>query len=130
MKVKKEVFESLRLDLQEFVPQEYCDGCWKLECLGNGNGRYITSDKKGNHGNTLVNEIGHSDHTVIVHSNPGGLTHGYQWTTYSNNNKQYTGNGYDVYYTNFQGFHITAYPGIHEGQWEDIATTEHPNASG
>lgn len=124
MKIKKEKYESLRQELQEFTPQEYCDGCWLLECLGYENGRYITSDKKGNHGETLVNEISHGSHNVIVHSNPGGLTHGFQWTTHSK--KQYIGNGFDVYYSNFQGFHITAYP---NGTWQDIASPQHPNAS-
>ena len=62
MKVRKEVFESLRLELQEFVPQEFVAGCYDITLGCSSSGEYAVvvvggtsySHSGGPHSKTLT----------------------------------------------------------------------------
>ena len=93
MKVKKEVFESLRLELQEFTPQEYCDTCWDLVCEGYGNYQYLRTSDQFNKGSYLGTIDNGSRHVIISvqqetpPSNPAVSIQsgGYLWQRVKNN---------------------------------------------
>ena len=108
MKVKKEVFESLRLELQEFTPQEYCANCLIFECLGNrAHGQYLTTSaqaKKYSH------RIEHqNNHSIVIDTQidgnpPTASTGGYLYSATSGNSTNVTGDGYGpVDYINYNG---------------------------
>ena len=66
MKIKKEKYESLRLELQEFTPQEYCATCWKIKvtCSTDSDYSYVKV------GSNIYHHTGgpHSYTTIIDYS--------------------------------------------------------------
>ncbi|MBO7552429.1 MAG: hypothetical protein J6T82_00115 [Bacteroidaceae bacterium] len=94
MKVKKEVFESLRLELQEFTPQEFVAVCYvvTVNCSSEG---HISTQKSNNTG--FDHSGGHLIMTIYFHnqtpsndlvkSKLGTLTNGYTGTARNTMNK-------------------------------------------
>ncbi len=126
MKIKKEKYESLRLELQEFVPQEFVATCWYFDCFGIvSNLKFITKYKKGGgngvHGDSYIGTLDHSDsHLITTQSNPTALQSGYIWTTYESG--RYTGGGQSIKYF------IDINNKIHVGSnWQQ---SDNPNVSG
>ena len=56
---KTEKWDSLRLDLQQFSPQEFVAACWYFECIGDDKGKYFfvgtTADNHTEIHSTLIN---------------------------------------------------------------------------
>ena len=100
MKIKKEKYESLRLELQEFVPQEYCNTCWDLICAGYGNYEFLRTSNQHNKGTYLGKVDKNSKHVIISvqqETTPTSpivsiQTGGYLWEGINNNNGHGTGN--------------------------------------
>ncbi len=133
LNVRKEVFESLRLELQEFTPQEFVAGCYKvtIPCSALN---YVSS-KTGNKTGESHNCGGHSEvlkfpnkndpptHVEIISRLAPFVEPGYTSTRNNFNNNYTTGFlfGSDKHFSQWS---------IVDTNIEPIATTEHPNASG
>ncbi|MDO4184996.1 MAG: hypothetical protein Q4D30_00690 [Bacteroidales bacterium] len=80
METRNEKWESLRLEAQKFVPQNYCDSCWiaTIECIGESSSqghyiRYITFPPDTHEYDLHWN--GHTNHDVTYHLRlPDGIT--------------------------------------------------------
>lgn len=123
MKVKKEVFESLRLELQEFVPQEFIATCYYFVCIGNSiNGKYLSVNNSQNKpGN--VSQISHNDsqgYKVTSRDVAPTFDIRYVWDTYTPKNGHVSGYNRTVYLYNG---HISA-----NSTWTE--SLDRPNVSG
>ncbi len=99
MNVKKEIFESLRLDLQEFAPQEFVAACYiaQVNCDSNANkiwnesGTQQVSHSGPPHGITLVSGSPSSSDLITTgllrakggKSNFKNAVWGYAWNGYT-----------------------------------------------
>ncbi|MBO7553992.1 MAG: hypothetical protein J6T82_08190 [Bacteroidaceae bacterium] len=97
MNSKKEKFESLRLELQEFTPQEFCVTCWDLVCAGYGDYEFLRTSSQHNKG-TYLGKVDKSSRHVIISvqqdATPTTISiqsGGYLWEGINNNNGHGTG---------------------------------------
>ena len=130
---RKEVFESLRLELQEFTPQEFVAYCWEFRCVGREQGSYLTKDKKGHDpvaNKTLVHSSGHpytgqSDSSSMPPQTPTYVFNtAYIWPNYNSGSGHGTGtsNPNEVTYIYESGsYHVV------DHQWQ---LSSDPNVSG
>ena len=94
MKIKKERYESLRLELQEFVPQEFVATCYVVTVYCSSEG-HISTQKQNNTG--FDHPSGHDIMTIYFHnqaptndlvkSRLGALTDGFTGTARNTMNK-------------------------------------------
>lgn len=103
MKIKKEKYESLRLELQEFTPQEYCVTCYFFDCIGNSSGRTKLT-KNNNKKDEILATISHGSHEVSV-TPPVTIESGYIWS-WQGNQSNLT-NSAQINYINYNGtYHV------------------------
>lgn len=108
LNVRKEVFESLRLELQEFAPQEYIAACF--QCLGTTYGAYITQGSESSGSNPIIVTIPnvHSAAHLIEEDNPEiymeDFSSGYVWTNKQGNHT--SGTKTHIYYYLYTKFTI------------------------
>ena len=104
---KTEKWSSLRLDFQQFSPQEFVAACWYFDCeIIVNNQKYITSDKTGNHGSNLIGTLDHNYvHRLTTQTAPAPSSSGYIWTTSEKN--KYTVGGDNIRYVYFDSkYHV------------------------
>lgn len=131
MKVKKEVFESLRLELQEFTPQEFVAGCYRvtIPCTSKG---YVSTSPIDNKATSHPSD-GNVKYLYFRNQNEPEradivkmLGTGYTALAYSSSGRNFHSS------TPVEGFY---YESNHFSQWSSvsiisIATSENPNVSG
>ncbi len=92
LNVRKEVFESLRLELQEFTPQEFVASCWivTLKCESRG---YISPEDDRTQAS--YHSANHATKSLVISSNGQPSTSqirdrltNYDSTAYSSNSTQ------------------------------------------
>ena len=87
MKIKKEKYESLRLELQEFTPQEYCATCWKIKvtCSTDSDYSYVKVGSNiyhhtgGPHSYTTIIDNSIVSATAGKNKGQAGSHSGYAW---------------------------------------------------
>lgn len=116
---KTEKWSSLRLELQEFAPQEFVAACWILRCDGYGNSyKYIRTSNVHNSGSYvgIVDEEG--SHVVDTKQqenapSPPSINNGYLWEQVKNNGGGMPNVGVStlIHYYSYEGkFHLTSLP--------------------
>ena len=129
MNVKKERFESLRLELQEFTPQEFVAACYQFNCIPISTHPYLTTEIAGNGDKVYPVETFDANHshstphiaTKINSVDPPPTNEGYVYETI--HKKGYVTGRYQVvqYYQVGSKYHI--------GGWSLSTDPNHPNAS-
>ena len=136
MKVKKEVFESLRLDLQEFTPQEFVAGCYQVTILCSADSYVSTSHGNGNTGVAHSHNISYSPEVLKFANRNIPPSHEDIKGKLSN----VTDPGYTSSKKNFNNNYTTGFlfgNAMHFSEWSivdanitEISDPQHPNVSG